>query len=115
LVTNIERSCRWQSSTYLFLAHLMFGFLSYNCIKSCYIARKPASQLLYAEFSQLPFQHHWATLVFRFWNSMTSGDEPSGSLCRAAFRSDVRMALVHRHGWVHDVLGFLLELGFDAL
>jgi hypothetical protein len=78
-------------------------------------ARKPASQLLYAEFAQLPFQHHWATLVFRFWNSMTVGDEPPGSLCRAAFRSDVRMALTHRHGWVHDVLGFLMELGFDAL
>lgn len=78
-------------------------------------ARKPASHLLYAEFAQLPFQHHWATLVLRFWNSMTSGDEPPGSLCRAAFRSDVRMALTHRHGWVHDVLGFLLELGFAEL
>ena len=78
-------------------------------------ARKPPSRLLYAEFAQLPFQHHWATLVFRFWNSMTSGDEHPGSLCRAAFRSDVRMALEHQHSWAHDVLCFLRDLGFDQL
>lgn len=80
-------------------------------------ALEPASRLLCADFAQLPFQHHWAALVFRFWNdSMTSGDEPSGPLCRAAaFRSDVRMALTCRHGWVHDALVFLLELGFGDL
>jgi hypothetical protein len=70
-------------------------------------AQRPNSRVLYMEFSELPLQRHWATLVFRFWNSMV---RTPGTLCHNAFRSDIHMAFTHGFGWVHDVLKFLREL-----
>jgi hypothetical protein len=75
-------------------------------------AQRPANRLLYMELSQLPMQHHWAGLVLRFWNDLV---KRAGSLCHAAFRADIDMALTSEVGWVHEVLLFLKELGFSGL
>ena len=75
-------------------------------------AQRPNSRALYMELSELPLQHHWAALVFRFWNSMVGS---SDSLCHSAFRSDIRMAFAHGFGWTHDVLRFLAELHYEDL
>jgi hypothetical protein len=70
-------------------------------------AQRPNNLLLYMELSQLPMQHHWAGLVFRFWNDLV---QKQGSLCNSAFRSDIRLALEHGVGWAHDVLAFCVSL-----
>lgn len=75
-------------------------------------AQMPPNRLLYMELSDLLMQHHWAGLVFRFWNSMVG---KPGSLCHSAFRSDVRLALEDEIGWTHDVLAMLSALGFSQL
>ena len=75
-------------------------------------AQRPSNHLLYMELSQLPLQHHWAILVFRFWNSMVKDDS---TLCHGAFRSDLRMAFECKTGWAHDVISFLRTLEMATL
>jgi hypothetical protein len=75
-------------------------------------AFRPCSATVYMELSQLPLQHHWATLVLRFWNTLVHQRD---SVYHAAFRSDIRMGLVRSVGWFHDVLKFLKDLGYDQL
>ena len=53
-------------------------------------AHTPNSRLLCAELGELPLQHHWAGLVFRFWNKLVGA---AGTLGHAVLRSDIRMAV----------------------
>jgi hypothetical protein len=68
--------------------------------------------IIVSYLSQLPMQHHWAGLVFRFWNHLVKRDS---SLCHNAFKSDIVLALTCGVGWVHEVLVFLKSLDFDGL
>ena len=79
-------------------------------MRSVASAKAPPHRLLFAEFGQLPMQHHWAGLVLRHWNSMV---KMPGSLCHLAFRDDIRMAVLRRTGWTHKVLQFLDGLEFE--
>ena len=75
-------------------------------------ASSPPSRVLYMELSELPFQHHWAGLVFRFWNSLTA--KPC-SFAHAVLRADVQLALERKVGWAHEVISFLSRLAFSDL
>lgn len=76
-------------------------------LRSVVGAQRPCNQLLFMELSQLPMQHHWAGLVFRFWNRMARQRD---TLCHSTFRSDIRLALEWQVGWTHDDLTFLRSL-----
>ena len=84
-----------------------------NFLRRVLGAQRPSNAVLYMEMSQLPFQHHWAGLVLRFWNDLAEG---AGSrYCHGAFRSDIRMCFERRVGWVHDVITFLRSLNVPGL
>ena len=77
-------------------------------------AQRVSNQVLYAELSQLPMQHHWSGLVCRFWNTLV---KKCNTLYHDVFRSDIRMALERQVGWAHEVIAFLrsLQLPNDTL
>ena len=72
----------------------------------------PTLRLLYMEFSQLPFQVHWASLVLRFWNNLVKHPD---TLCHKVFRDDIRLAVHSECGWVHDVWRFLRFVGLEVV
>ena len=100
-------TCNLQAATNHDMVKEQLAFM--RKVSGAYSASKEA---LFLEFSQLPLQHHWAGLVFRFWNNMVNS---SHSLCHAAFRSDIRMAFEREIGWTHDVLSFLRSLQLPEL
>ena len=75
-------------------------------------SHRPPTLPLFMELSQLPLQHHWAGLIFRFWNDLV---DDTSSLFHAAFRSDLRLALAAKCGWSWDVIKFVRELDLDSL
>ena len=70
-------------------------------------AQKASNVVALMELSQLPMQHHWAGLVFRFWNKLV---KHTNTLFHNTFRSDIRLALVSQRGWAFDVIEFLRTL-----
>lgn len=71
-------------------------------------AALPSHRLLFAELGQLPLQHHWAGLVLRHWNSMSSQPQ---SLVHTAFCADLKLALQGEGTcWSAKVLHFLSQL-----
>lgn len=73
--------------------------------------RRPTNTILFMELSQLPMQHHWASLVLSFWNHLAC----SKALVHSAFRSDLRMAFTHHTGWASDVVDFLSALQWEGV
>ena len=100
-------TCNFQSATKHDMVKEQLAFM--RKVSGAYNASKEA---LFLEFSQLPLQHHWAGLVFRFWNNMVNSND---SLCHSAFRSDIRMSFEKEIGWTHDVLRFLRSLQLPDL
>jgi hypothetical protein len=76
-------------------------------------AGRPTSMLLYTELAQLPLQSHWLRLVLSFWNALVRSDDDA--LRRTVLRAYIRMACVHKVGWVHGVFEVLDALGFERL
>jgi hypothetical protein len=84
----------------------------FNFMRRVVGAHTPSSRLLCVELGELPLQHHWAGLVFRFWNKLVGAQD---SLGHAALRSDIRLGLERGCGWAHDVISFLHKLQYPGL
>jgi len=67
-------------------------------------AQNVSNRCVFMELSRLPMQHHWAGLIFRFWNGLV---KKAGTIFHDVFRSDLRMALELDVGWAHEVIAFL--------